>query len=459
MKRDFCLGLGVVAVLVASAGCAPHTASGGYAGAAMQTAGPPPKYAELPPIAVIGPTPTSDAATPAFTSSTPAPATPDVRPDDGGPIKVGVIHSLSGTMFAEETPLKDMALMAFDEINAAGGLLGRPLQPVVVDPASNWPLFAERARDLLAKEKVWAVFGGYTSVSRKSMLPVFEELHGLLFYPAQYEGERPSEAVCYTGALPNQSVRVVADYLFSSAKAPVSWFVVGTDYVVPRVQDQIIRRFLQERGVTEDRIQTHLTPFGHEDYASVVAELKRLAGRGRVAVISLLHHDSAVALQRELRLRGPAQSSLLTVAFGLDERQLAENAALFAGTLVARSYFSTIANDENAHFARRWQSYRTAHHLAEPNLPLNDDLEATYIGVNLWRQAVARAKSLDPQRVKAALANQTFASPSGFTMRLDPATHHLAKPYFVGEVGRTGKVTVIWHTAYVVTALPGAPNW
>src|SRR5204863_6215478 len=190
-------------------------------------------------------------------------------------IKVGILHSLSGTMAISETVLKDTVLMAIDEINAKGGVLGRPIEPVVVDPASNWPLFAEKARQLLTQDKVAAVFGCWTSVSRKSVLPVFEELNGLLYYPVQYEGEELSQNVFYTGAAPNQQAIPAVEYLMSKEGGGATrFFLLGTDYVYPRTTNKILRAFLKSKKVEEKDIQEIYTPFGHSDYQTIVAQIK-----------------------------------------------------------------------------------------------------------------------------------------------------------------------------------------
>jgi urea transport system substrate-binding protein len=376
-----------------------------------------------------------------------------------GRVRVGVIHSLSGTMATFETPLMNATLMAVDEINRTGGVLGRELEPMVVDPASNWPLFAEKARELVQKEHTSVVFGGHTSVSRKSMLPVFEELNGLYFYPAQHEGEESSHSVFYTGSVPNQSVRVVADYLSQRRGKPIKrWCVIGTDYVVPRTQVKLLSQAWLASGVREDHVLVKYTPFGHSDYEQIVRELRTLASGGPTAVISLLFMESAVSFQQELVRQRVSPKKTPIVAFGLDERDVAKQGALFAGTLLARSYFSTIDHPRNAAFKHLFLDYARGHDLPPHRFTLNDDVEAAYIGVKLWKQAVESAKSFDTDLVRAALADQTFEAPSGYTVRMDPKNHHLHKPYFVAEVARTGDVDVVWRTPSVVQPIAPDPR-
>src|SRR6187455_144260 len=220
-------------------------------------------------------------------------------------IKVGILHSLSGTMAISETTLKDVMLMLIEEQNKKGGVLGRKLEAVVVDPASNWPLFAEKARELIAKQKVAAVFGCWTSVSRKSVLPVFEELNGLLFYPVQYEGEESSYNVFYTGAAPNQQAIPAVEYLMSAAGGGAKrWVLLGTDYVYPRTTNKILRHFLTSKGVAEADIMEKYTPFGHSDYQTIVAKIKKFASEGKTAVVSTINGDSNVPFYKELGNQG-----------------------------------------------------------------------------------------------------------------------------------------------------------
>jgi urea transport system substrate-binding protein len=376
---------------------------------------------------------------------------------DTAPVRVGVLHSLSGTLAVEETQLKNAALMAIDDINEKGGVLGRKLEPVVVDAESNWPLFAEKARALLQHESVRVVFGGYTSVSRKSMLPVFEELGGLLFYPAQHEGEESSRAIVYTGSVPNQSVVPAADYLAQRKPRPIKrWFILGTDYVVPRTQANVLRTAWRAAGVPEDDIVAVYTPFGHTDYVHTVGQLKKFANGAATAVISFLWRESAASFQQELARQKVSLRATSVVHFGVDEREVEKAGALFAGSLLARSYFSTVDAPQNVAFKALVVKFAKDHGLSPDELALNDDVEATYVGVNLWKQAVEAAKTFDTAAATSALANQRFDAPSGFTVSADPMNHHLHKPYFVAEVLATGGVKVVWKTAGVVA--PEAPS-
>ena len=380
-----------------------------------------------------------------------------VVPAETNHVRVGVLHSLTGTMAVEETQLMNAALMAIDDINEKGGVLGHELMPFTHDPASNWPLFAEKAREVVQQEHARVVFGGYTSVSRKSMLPVFEELGGLLFYPAQHEGDETSRSIFYTGSIPNQSVTAVADYLARRKDRSIKrWFVIGTDYVVPRVQAKAMAETWRTAGVRDDNVSTVFTPFGHSDYTHVVGQLKKFSSGVPTAVISLLFRESAVPFQEELARQNISPRTAPIVHFGLDEREVAKSSRVFTGTFLARSYFSTLDTPQNAAFKRLVAQYARDKALSPDQLSLNDDVEATYIGVNLWKQAVESAKSFDTAAVTAALANQTFEAPSGFTVSMDQASHHLHKPYFLAEVGATGSVNVVWKTPNVIP--PIAPT-
>ncbi|HEX6273093.1 MAG TPA: transporter substrate-binding protein [Polyangiaceae bacterium] len=372
-------------------------------------------------------------------------------------VRVGVLHSLTGTMAVEETQLMNAALMAIDDINENGGVLGQGIMPLTHNPASNWPLFAEKAREVVQKEHARVVFGGYTSVSRKSMLPVFEELGGLLFYPAQHEGDETSRSIVYTGSIPNQSVTAVADYLARRKDRPIKrWFVIGTDYVVPRVQAKAMAETWRTAGVRDDNVSTVFTPFRHSDYTHVVDRLKKFSSGAPTAVISLLFRESAAPFQEELARQNVSPRTTAIVHFGLDEREVAKSNHLFTGTFLARSYFSTIDTPQNAAFKRLVAKYARDKALSPDELSLNDDVEATYIGVNLWKQAVESAKSFDTTAVTAALANQTFDAPSGFTVSVDKANHHLHKPYFLAEVDATGSVNVVWKTPDVIPPIAPA---
>ncbi|MFC7408636.1 MULTISPECIES: urea ABC transporter substrate-binding protein [Hydrogenophaga] len=374
-------------------------------------------------------------------------------------IKVGVLHSLSGTMAISETVLKDVALMAIDEINAKGGVLGKKLEPVVVDPASNWPLFAEKAKQLIDQDKVAAVFGCWTSVSRKSVLPVFEEKNSLLFYPVQYEGEELSKNVFYTGAAPNQQAIPAVEYLMSkdggSAKR---WVLLGTDYVYPRTTNKILRAFLKAKGVKDEDIMEEYTPFGHSDYQTIIANIKKFASAGKkTAVVSTINGDSNVPFYKELGNAGLSAKDVPVVAFSVGEEELrGVDTKPLVGHLAAWNYFMSIKNPANAEFTKKWAAYAKAKNIAgHKDKPLtNDPMEATYIGINMWAQAVAKAKSTDTDKVIAAMAGQTFKAPGGFTSTMDKENHHLHKPVFIGEIKADGQFNVVWKTPGPVVADP-----
>ncbi|MDO8301108.1 urea ABC transporter substrate-binding protein, partial [Lacisediminimonas sp.] len=338
-------------------------------------------------------------------------------------IKVGILHSLSGTMAISETSLKDVALMTIDEINAKGGVLGKKLEAVVVDPASNWPLFAEKARQLVGQDKVAVVFGCWTSVSRKSVLPVFKELNSLLFYPVQYEGEELEKNVFYTGAAPNQQAIPAVEYLMSKDGGGAKRFVLlGTDYVYPRTTNKILRAFLKSKGVKETDIDEVYTPFGHSDYQTIVANIKKFAAGGKTAVISTINGDSNVPFYKELGNAGLKATDVPVVAFSVGEEELrGVDTKPLVGHLAAWNYFMSIKNPDNTAFIKKWSDYAKAKGIAgHKDKPLtNDPMEATYIGINMWKQAVEKAKSTDTDKVIAAMAGQTFKAPSGIVSKMD----------------------------------------
>jgi len=375
-------------------------------------------------------------------------------------IKVGVLHSLSGTMAISETVLKDTVLMAIDEINAKGGVLGKKLEPVVVDPASNWPLFAEKAKQLLGQDKVAVIFGGWTSVSRKSMLPVIEEMNGLLFYPVQYEGEELSKNVFYTGAAPNQQAIPAVDYLMSKAGGGAKrWVLLGTDYVYPRTTNKILRAYLKSKGVAEKDIDEKYTPFGHSDYQTIVADVKKFAQGGKTAVVSTINGDSNVPFYKELGNAGLKAKDVPVVAFSVGEEELrGVDTKPLVGHLAAWNYFMSIKSPANTEFIKKWSAYAKAKNLPGADKPLtNDPMEATYIGINMWKQAVEKAKSTDTDKVIAAVAGQTFKAPDGFTVKMDEKNHHLHKPVFIGEIKADGQFNVVWKTSGLVKAQPWSP--
>jgi urea transport system substrate-binding protein len=375
-------------------------------------------------------------------------------------IKVGVLHSLSGTMAISETALKNTALMTFEEINAKGGVMGRPLEPVVVDPASNWPLFAEKARQLITQDKVAAVFGCWTSVSRKSVLPVFEELNGLLFYPVQYEGEELSKNVFYTGAAPNQQAIPAVEYLMGQdGGAAKRWFLLGTDYVYPRTTNKILRAFLKSKGVAEKDIEEIYTPFGHSDYQTIVANVKKFAAGGKTAVVSTINGDSNVPFYKELGNQGLKATDVPVVAFSVGEEELRGiDTKPLVGHLAAWNYFMSVKNAQNDAFIKMYKDWAKKQKLPNADTVVtNDPMEATYVGIHMWKQAVEKAKSPEVDKVRVAMAGQTFKAPCGFTLTMDKTNHHLHKPVFIGEVTGNGQFNVVWKTKGPVRAQPWSP--
>jgi urea transport system substrate-binding protein len=376
-------------------------------------------------------------------------------------VKVGILHSLSGTMAISETVLKDVALMAIEEINASGGVMGAKIEPVVVDPASNWPLFAEKARQLITQEKVAVTFGCWTSVSRKSVLPVFEELNGLLFYPVQYEGEEISKNVFYTGAAPNQQAIPATEYLMSKDGGGAKRFVLlGTDYVYPRTTNKILRAFLKSKGVADKDIDEVYTPFGHADYQTIVANIRKFSGGGKTAVISTINGDSNVPFYKELGNQGLKATDVPVVAFSVGEEELrGVDTKPLVGHLAAWNYFMSVKNAENDGFIKKWSAYAKAKNIAgHKDKPLtNDPMEATYIGIYMWKQAVEKAKSFDVDKVRPAVYGQTFKAPSGFVAKMDDKNHHLQKPVYIGEVKADGQFNVVWKTKGPIKAQPWSP--
>lgn len=383
-------------------------------------------------------------------------AKPEKKKDTTGPIKVGILHSLSGTMAISETSLKDVALMTIESINKKGGVLGRKLEPVVVDPASDWPLFAEKARELLQQD-VAVVFGCWTSVSRKSVLPVFEELNGLLFYPVQYEGEESSYNVFYTGAAPNQQAIPAVEYLMGAeGGAAKRWVLLGTDYVYPRTTNKILRYFLKEKGVAEEDIMEEYTPFGHSDYQTIVSNIKKFAASKKTAVVSTINGDSNVPFYKELANQGLKATDIPVVAFSVGEEELRGiDTKPLEGHLAAWNYFMSIDNPENKAFIEEWMAYAKEKKLPDAEKRVtNDPMEATYVGIKMWAQAAIQAGSVDVDAVRQAISGQTVKAPSGFTLTMDGPNHHLHKPVYIGEIKAGGQFNIVWKTDGPIRAEP-----
>ena len=356
-------------------------------------------------------------------------------------IKVGVLHSLSGTMAISETTLKDTVLMMIEEQNKAGGLLGKKLEPVVVDPASNWPLFAEKTRELLAKEKVDVIFGCWTSVSRKSVLPVIEELNGLMFYPVQYEGEESSKNVFYTGAAPNQQAIPAVDYLMNDIGAE-RWVLLGTDYVYPRTTNKILEAYLKAKGVKDKDIMINYTPFGHSDWQSIVAEVKKFGSKGKkTAVVSTINGDANVPFYKELGNQGISAEDIPVVAFSVGEEELSGfDTSPLVGHLAAWNYFQSVESEENTKFIKAWKKY-----IGDNKRVTNDPMEATYIGFKMWAKAVEKAGTTEVDAVEQAMIGITVPNLTGGTAVMN-SNHHLSKPVLIGEIQENGQFEVVWQT-------------
>ena len=356
-------------------------------------------------------------------------------------IKVGVLHSLSGTMAISETTLKDTVLMMVEEQNEKGGLLGKKLEAVVVDPASNWPLFAEKARELLEKEKVDVIFGCWTSVSRKSVLPVIEELNGLMFYPVQYEGEESSYNVFYTGAAPNQQAIPAVDYLMDEIGAE-RWVLAGTDYVYPRTTNKILESYLKSKGVAAEDIMINYTPFGHSDWQTIVSDIKKFGSAGKkTAVVSTINGDANVPFYKELANQGINAEDIPVVAFSVGEEELSGfDTAPLVGHLAAWNYFMSAESDANDEFIETWHEFT-----GDDSRVTNDPMEATYIGFEMWADAVEKAGTTDVDAVEAAMIGIEVPNLTGGTAVMNK-NHHLSKPVLIGEIQEDGQFEIVWAT-------------
>jgi len=356
-------------------------------------------------------------------------------------IKIGVLHSLSGTMAISETTLKDTVLMMIDEQNKKGGVLGKKLEAVVVDPASNWPLFAEKAAELLEKDKVSVVFGCWTSVSRKSVLPVFEKDKGLLFYPVQYEGEESSRDVIYTGAAPNQQAIPAIDYLMKDVGVK-RWVLEGTDYVYPRTTNKILEAYLQQKGVKPEDIIVNYTPFGFSDWTGEVAKIKAFGSAGKkTAVVSTVNGDANVPFYKELGNQKISAEDIPVVAFSVGEEELSGlDTKPLVGHLAAWNYFESVSSPVNKEWIAKWHAYTK-----NPKRTFNDPMEATVIGFQLWVKAVEKAGSADPQKVIPALPGLEVPNLTGGIAKVLP-NHHITKPVYIGEIRPDGQFNVVWKT-------------
>src|SRR5271170_692176 len=371
---------------------------------------------------------------------------------DDDTIKVGVLHSLSGTMAISETTLKDTVLFMIDEQNKKGGVLGKKLEAVVVDPASNWPLFAEKARELITKDKVSVVFGCWTSVSRKSVLPVFKELNSILFYPVQYEGEESERNVFYTGAAPNQQAIPAVDYLMKDEKVK-RWVLAGTDYVYPRTTNKILEAYLKSKGVAPEDIMINYTPFGHSDWQTIVADIKKFGSAGKkTAVVSTINGDANVPFYKELGNQSIKATDIPVVAFSVGEEELAGiDTKPLVGHLAAWNYFESIDTPENKAFIDKWHEF-----IKNPKRTTNDPMEAHYIGFNMWVKAVEKAGTTDPDKVIDALIGVSVPNLTGGLSTMMP-NHHITKPVYIGEIQGDGQLNTVWQTPGTVVAQEWSP--
>jgi len=362
-------------------------------------------------------------------------------------IRVGILHSLSGTMAISETTLKDVMLMLIEEQNKKGGLLGKKLEAVVVDPASNWPLFAEKARELITAQKVSAVFGCWTSVSRKSVLPVFKELNSILFYPVQYEGEESERNVFYTGAAPNQQAIPAVDYLMSKDGGEVKrWVLAGTDYVYPRTTNKILEAYLLAKGVKKEDIMINYTPFGHSDWQTIVSDIKKFGSAGKkTAVVSTINGDANVPFYKELANAGIKATDIPVVAFSVGEEELAGvDTKNLVGHLAAWNYFQSVKSPVNDKFIASWKAFTK-----NPKRVTNDPMEAHVIGFEMWVKAVEKAKSVEPDKVIDAIVGVEVPNLTGGTSKMLP-NHHITKPVMIGEIRADGQFDVVWQTKGLV---------
>jgi urea transport system substrate-binding protein len=374
-------------------------------------------------------------------------------------IKVGILHSLSGTMAISETTLKDATLMLIADQNKKGGLLGKKLEPVVVDPASDWPMFAEKARQLISQDKVAVIFGCWTSVSRKSVLPVVEELNSVLFYPVQFEGEESSRNVFYTGAAPNTQAIPAVDYLMKEEKV-TRWVLEGTDYVYPRTTNKILEAYLKAKGVKSEDIMINYTPFGQSDWQTEVAKIKKFGSAGKkTGVVSTINGDANVPFYKDLGNQGIKAEDIPVVAFSVGEEEVAGiDTKPLVGDLAAWNYFESVKSPANDAFIKEWHEYTK-----NPKRVTNDPMEAAYIGFNMWVKAVQKAGTTDPDKVIAALPGTTAPNLTG-GISVMGANHYISKPVYIGELRADGQFDVVYKTKDVIPGdawsdyLPGSKD-
>jgi len=374
-------------------------------------------------------------------------------------VKIGVLHSLSGTMAISEVSLRDAVQMAVDEINAKGGVLGKQIEPVIVDPASDWDLFAEKAKELLIDKKVSAVFGCWTSVSRKSVLPVFEQNNGLLFYPVQYEGEECSNSVIYTGATPNQQLIPAAEYLMSEKGGGYKkFYLLGTDYVFPRTANKILKAYLLSKGIPKENIIEEYTPFHHQDYQTIISKVKRFAADGKACILSTINGDSNVPFYKEFANQGLSAATCPIMAFSVAEDELRSmDTEFLVGHLAAWNYFQSNDLPENKKFVADFKAFCAKKGLPGGDKRVTDDpICWAYTGVYLWAKAAEKAGSFDVSKVRNALYGLDYPSPDGL-VKMDPRNHHLAKPVVIGEIKPDGQFDIIWKSEGLVDPQPWSP--
>ena len=359
------------------------------------------------------------------------------------PIKIGILHSLSGTMAISETTLKDTMLMLIEQQNKKGGILGRKIEPIVVDPASNWPLFAEKARELITVQKVDVMFGCWTSVSRKSALPVLEELNALLFYPVQYEGEESSKNVFYTGAAPNQQAIPATDYYLDEIGVK-KFALLGTDYVYPRTTNKILKQYLIDKGIPESDIFVNYTPFGHSDWSKIVSDVVSLGADGKkVGVISTINGDANIGFYKELAAAGVKADDIPVVAFSVGEEELSGlDTTNLVGHLAAWNYFQSAESDLNTSFIKAWKSKMGDKRVT------NDPMEAHVIGFEMYVKAVEKAGTTDVDAVRKAMYGMKVPNLTGGIAEMLP-NHHLSKPVLIGEILENGQFDIISQTKEV----------
>lgn len=365
-------------------------------------------------------------------------------------VKIGVLHSLSGTMAISETSLRDVVLMAVEEINAGGGVLGKKVEAVVVDPASDWPLFAEKAKELIVNHKVAATFGCWTSVSRKSCLPVFEEYNALLFYPVQYEGEEQSLNVFYTGASPNQQLTPAAEYMMEEIGSK-KFYLLGTDYVFPRTANKVLKAFLKSKGVPDENIMEEYTPFHHQDYQTIVANIKKFAAGGDACVMSTINGDSNVPFYKEFANQGLTSEDCPIMAFSVAEDELrAMDVPPLVGHLAAWNYFQSIDTPENEAFVKNFKAYCEKNGLPGGADRVTDDpIEAAYFGVYVWKAAAEKAGSFDVDAVREAVYGLEFSAPGG-AKKMHESNQHTLKPVYIGEILADGQFKIVHQTEGLV---------